>query len=103
MAELYSGYPLFPGENEQDQLAQIMQAKGVPPNEILSLATRRSLFFDDSNQPIIVANSRGKKRRPNSKPLYLILSKCTDKHFIDFMERCLDWDPITRISPLEAL
>lgn len=30
LAELYSGYPLFPGENEQDQLAYIMQMKDVP-------------------------------------------------------------------------
>ena len=30
IAELYSGYPLFPGENEQEQLACIMEVLGVP-------------------------------------------------------------------------
>lgn len=30
MAELYSGYPLFPGENEQEQLACIMEILGPP-------------------------------------------------------------------------
>lgn len=28
MAELYTGYPLFPGENEVDQLACIMEVRG---------------------------------------------------------------------------
>lgn len=28
MAELYTGYPLFPGENEVEQLACIMEVRG---------------------------------------------------------------------------
>ena len=28
---------------------------------------------------------------------------CTSPSFIDFIERCLDWDPQTRMNPLEAL
>ena len=49
MAELFSGYPLFPGENEQEQLAFIMQMNGVPSEELLGMATRKNLFFDDEN------------------------------------------------------
>ena len=70
MAELYTGYPLFPGENEQDQLSYIMQVFDVPDLTLIKLSSRRSLFFDPKdNQPIIVANSRGRKRKPNSKTL----------------------------------
>ena len=69
LAELYTGFPLFPGENEMEQLAYIMEIKGVPANYILELSTRRKLFFDSENQPIIVANSKGKKRRPLTKTL----------------------------------
>lgn len=29
LAELYSGYPLFPGENEVEQLACIMEVRDV--------------------------------------------------------------------------
>ena len=29
MAELYTGYPLFPGENEAEQLACIMEVRGT--------------------------------------------------------------------------
>ncbi|KAI8846939.1 kinase-like domain-containing protein [Chytridium lagenaria] len=31
LAEMYTGYPLFPGENEQEQLACIMEVKRRPP------------------------------------------------------------------------
>ena len=34
MAELYTGYPLFPGESEKEQLACIMEILGLPPKNI---------------------------------------------------------------------
>ena len=46
MGELYTGYPLFPGENEQDQLSYIMQVFDVPDIALIKLSSRRSLFFD---------------------------------------------------------
>lgn len=45
LAELYTGYPLFPGENEQEQLACIMEVKGVPPASVIERGTRRKVFF----------------------------------------------------------
>ena len=45
LAELYTGYPLFPGENELEQLACIMEILGLPATSILEQATRRRLFF----------------------------------------------------------
>jgi serine/threonine protein kinase len=45
LAELYTGYPLFPGENEVEQLACIMEVMGLPPNNVFEQATRRRLFF----------------------------------------------------------
>jgi len=41
------GYPLFPGENEVEQLACIMEIMGLPPNMVLEQATRRRLFFGE--------------------------------------------------------
>ena len=46
-----------------------MEIKGVPPSYILDISTRKKLFFDSLGDPIIVANSRGKKRRPLTKTL----------------------------------
>jgi dual specificity tyrosine-phosphorylation-regulated kinase 2/3/4 len=79
-----------------------MEIKGVPDDYILELSSRRKLFFDAENKPIIVENSRGKKRKPSTKSLRGVL-QCTDQTFLNFLEACLDWDPVNRMSPLEAL
>ena len=47
-----------------------MQVFDVPDLALIKLSSRRSLFFDPKdNSPIIVANSRGRKRKPSSKTL----------------------------------
>ncbi|XP_075743079.1 dual specificity tyrosine-phosphorylation-regulated kinase 4-like isoform X1 [Rhipicephalus microplus] len=102
LAELYTGLPLFPGEHEADQLACIMEVLGLPPPCVLELATRRRLFFDSKNVPRLTQNSKGKKRRPNSKTLAAVLG-CNDEEFIDFLSLCLVWNPDTRVTPDEAL
>mmetsp|Transcript_64791 Transcript_64791/g.204581 ORF Transcript_64791/g.204581 Transcript_64791/m.204581 type:complete len:715 (-) Transcript_64791:69-2213(-) len=102
LAELYSGYPLFPGENEVEQLACIMEIIGLPPKQILEASTRKKMFFDSGGNPRIVPNSRGKKRRPGTKDLASSL-RCNDPAFLSFLEGCLRWDPKERFSPDDAL
>ncbi|GIY46287.1 dual specificity tyrosine-phosphorylation-regulated kinase 2 [Caerostris extrusa] len=63
LAELYTGYPLFPGENEADQLACIMEIFGPPPASVLEAASRRRLFFDSKGVPRTLTNSKGKKKK----------------------------------------
>ena len=48
LAELYTGYPLFPGENEVEQLACVMEVLGAPPEDVIMNASRRRLFFGES-------------------------------------------------------
>ncbi|KAM3584810.1 serine/threonine protein kinase, CMGC, dual-specificity [Umbelopsis sp. WA50703] len=102
LAELFTGYPLFPGENEQDQLACIMEVQGVPDQYLVEKSTRKKLFFDSYGNPRIVPNSKGKKRRPGSKTLAQAL-KCTDELFIDFVSQCLEWDSEKRLNPEQGL
>ncbi|CAG8730073.1 17122_t:CDS:2, partial [Racocetra persica] len=78
LAELYTGYPLFPGEGEQEQLA----------------------YLNGNPRPVI--NSKGKRRRPGTKTLQGVL-KCQDEVFLDFISRCLHWDPEKRMKPDEGL
>ncbi|KAJ3072299.1 Dual specificity tyrosine-phosphorylation-regulated kinase [Podochytrium sp. JEL0797] len=101
LAELLTGYPLFPGENEQHQLACIMELKGVPPEYIIDRGTRRKLFFEHG-QPRSHTDSKGHKRRPGSKSLRDVL-RTSDVVFLDFLEKCLEWDPELRMKPEEAL
>jgi len=77
--------------------------KDVPPAELLELSSRKNLFFNSDNSLIIVTNSKGRKRKPNSKTLAQILNNCTDEPFLDFLTKCFDWDPVKRMTPLEAL
>ncbi|CAG2221099.1 DYRK2_3_4 [Mytilus edulis] len=100
LAELYTGYPLFPGENEVEQLACIMEVMGLPPNNVLEQATRRRLFFDSKGNPRSITNSKGKKRRVGSKDLQQAV-KTSDANFLDFIRRCLEWDPSIRMTPEE--
>ena len=37
IVELYTGYPLFAGDSERDQLLSIMEIKGVPPPYIIKV------------------------------------------------------------------
>ncbi|CAK7299193.1 Dual specificity tyrosine-phosphorylation-regulated kinase 4 [Vulpes lagopus] len=108
MAELYTGYPLFPGENEMEQLACIMEVLGLPPTHFIQTASRRQTFFDLQDRSISghlvwictpkskyskgfpknMTNNRGKKRYPDSKDLTMVL-KTYDTSFLDFLRRCL--------------
>ncbi|CAO3571170.1 unnamed protein product [Mortierella alpina] len=102
LAELYTGYPLFPGENEQEQLSCIMEIQGVPDRYLVDKSSRKKVFFDTIGNPKLVVNSKGKKRRPGSKTLGQAL-KCSDPLFLDFISRCLIWDPEKRMKPREGL
>lgn len=105
LAELHSGCPIFPGESEHEQLLCIMEVKGLPSDDLMEQATRKKLFFDE-NTPKIIANSRGKKRYPSTRSLEEKV-KSSDEQFLGFIESkihlgCLDWDPITRMTPEAA-
>ena len=101
LAELYTGYPIFPGENEQEQLACIMEVFGPPEKHLIEKSTRKKLFFDSFGKPRVIVSSKGRRRRPSSKTLSQAL-KCDDEAFLDFIARCLRWDPDKRLKPDEA-
>ncbi|KAK7992901.1 hypothetical protein PG988_001695 [Apiospora saccharicola] len=102
LAELYTGVPIFPGENEQEQLACIMEVFGPPEKHLIEKSTRKKLFFDSMGKPRLTVSSKGRRRRPSSKTLQQAL-KCDDEPFLDFLARCLRWDPDRRIKPEEAI
>lgn len=102
LAELWTGYPLFPGENEQEQLACIMEIFGPPDRHLVDRCTRKKLFFDSVGKPRVTVSSKGRRRRPSSKTLSQAL-KSEDEAFLDFITRCLRWDPERRMKPNEAV
>jgi len=102
LAELLTGYPIFPGENEQEQLACIMEIFGPPEKHLIEKSSRKKLFFDSLGKPRVTVSSKGRRRRPSSKTLQQAL-KCEDEAFLDFIARCLRWDPDRRMKPDEAM
>lgn len=121
LAELYTGYPIFPGENEQEQLSCIMEVLGLPDKELIARSSRKRLFFgmqllpppsicslakgiylDSTGAPRPVVNSRGRRRRPGTKTLAQVL-RCDEEPFVDFVAKCLHWDPEKRLKPQNAM
>ena len=79
-----------------------MEIYDQPEDEVIKMAQRGHLFFDKRNKPKLSANSRGKVRQPASKKLSSVL-KCKDEKFLDFLNKCFVWNPMERMTPLEAL
>ena len=119
LAELLTGYPLFPGEDEGDQLGTMMEVLGLPPQKLLDNCKRMRMFFSSKGHPRYCTASQnpdgsisyagGRSRRgkyrgpPNSKELSRALRGCDDPLFLDFLGRCLEWDPAARMTPPQAL
>uniref|UniRef100_A0A5S6QZ10 Dual specificity tyrosine-phosphorylation-regulated kinase mbk-2 n=1 Tax=Trichuris muris TaxID=70415 RepID=A0A5S6QZ10_TRIMR len=119
LCELTTGIPIFPGEDEEDQMTLIIELLGMPPKKLLASARRAKFFINSKGYPRYcnvvtlpdgsnVVNGghsrRGKPRgSPSSRSWSSALKGCTDESFIDFVKRCLEWDPDERMTPSQAL
>ena len=107
LVELYTGHPLFPGENEPDLFNCMMEVLGVPPEGFIEGSAKKNMFFNTKNEPRIIPNSKGKKRYPGARNLDEIMNGA-DMEFIDLVESkgyldCLQWEPEKRITARNAL
>ncbi|KAJ2941029.1 hypothetical protein O0L34_g13160 [Tuta absoluta] len=119
LAELLTGFPLLPGEDEADQMACIIELLGMPPQKLIDQGKRSKNFISSKGLPRYCTattladgttvlsggmSRRGKPRGPpGSKSFVTALKGCQDKFFIDFIRRCLEWDPDKRMTPAQAL
>lgn len=119
LAELLTGYPLLPGEDEADQLACIIELLGMPSQKLLDASKRAKNFVSSKGYPRYCAvttlpdgttvlnagrSRRGKVRgAPGSKDWSAALKGCDDPMFLDFLKQCLEWDPALRMMPSQAL
>ncbi|KAJ2532589.1 serine/threonine protein kinase, CMGC, dual-specificity [Coemansia sp. RSA 1935] len=120
VAELLTGYPLFPGENEREQLWCMLEVLGPPPAYMIERAPRCGDFADAApygasgvlpNGACVVGgaairpftNSKNKRRRVGARPLDQILARARDARLVDFVLRALAWDPAVRLTPEDAL
>lgn len=132
IAELFLGWPLYPGSSEYDQIRYICQTQGLPNEPMLNQATKTNRFFyreTNSNYPFwrlknpeeheAETNIRSKEARKyifnclddmaqvnvptDLDGSELLAEKVDRREFIDLLKRMLTLDQERRIMPGEAL
>ncbi|XP_071809087.1 homeodomain-interacting protein kinase 1-like [Asterias amurensis] len=132
VAELFLGWPLYPGASEYDQIRYITQTQGLPAENLLSSATKTSRFFKrdhDTNFPLWRIketneheSETGTKAKEARKYMFnclddiaavnfpsdlegteLLAEKADRREFVDLLKKMLTIDPDKRITPLEAI
>jgi homeodomain interacting protein kinase len=132
IAELFLGWPLYPGSSEYDQIRYISQTQGLPNEHMLNQATKTTRFFyreTDSNYPFwrlknpdeheSETNIKSKEARKyifnclddmaqvnvptDLEGAELLAEKADRREFIDLLKRMLTLDQERRITPGEAL
>ncbi|CAD8068490.1 unnamed protein product [Paramecium sonneborni] len=99
IAELHTGKPLFPGENEIEQFHLIMEVIGSPKPEFALKCPRKKIFFDELGYP---KKTIKQYRKPKSINLNELL-KTTEEDLVDFIQKCLVWESELRMKPNEAI
>jgi serine/threonine protein kinase len=130
LAELFLGWPLYPGSSEYDQLRYISQTQGFPTEKMLSTATKTTRFFcqvtidgsygfwqmktpEDYEAETGVKSKEARKYIFNclDELLQLNLSEGNEmmadyedhRAFVDILKKMLHLDQDNRITPVEAL
>lgn len=132
IAELFLGWPLYPGSSEYDQIRYISQTQGNPAEHMLNAATKTNRFYyreTDSNFPfwrLKVPEEHESETNIKSKEARKYIFNCLDdmaqvnvptdleggellaekadrREFIDLLKRMLTLDQDRRITPGEAL
>jgi dual specificity tyrosine-phosphorylation-regulated kinase 2/3/4 len=100
VVEIITGKPIFPGDNEHEQLEMLMQVLGPVPDTLRTKCSRRKEFFTSDGK--VVAYKGQKNRRTGS----LTLEAAThigDPLLLDLLKKCLEWKQEDRISAADAL
>ncbi|KAG8267712.1 lens induction in camera-type eye [Homalodisca vitripennis] len=132
VAELFLGWPLYPGSSEYDQIRYISQTQGLPTEHMLNNASKTTKFFYrdmDSTYPFWRLKTpeeheaeTGIKSKEARKYIFnclddigqvnvptdleggeLLAEKADRREFIDLLKRMLTMDQERRITPGEAL
>lgn len=101
VVELLTGRPLFPAKSEGELMLLIAEVLGLPSPHVLGKAQRGAEFFP-SGLLVSRRDRKGRVRRPGSRTLASAINS-DDTDLLDFVSRCLTWDPVDRITPTEAL
>lgn len=74
---------------------------GLPPKYLLDESQTKEKYYDDDYKPLTLETNKGKLTRPNSKTIQSFL-KSEDLEFVDFIQKCIWWDPDRRLTCEDA-
>jgi len=121
LVEMHTGEPLFSGQDELDQMGKICEVLGLPPEPMLVSSTKAKKFFSVVNGRQYKLKRNGRPEvSPGSRSLSSIIGvetfgpagrrKGEPGHsvqdylkFKDLIDKLLEYNPQTRISPYTAL
>ncbi|KAK5972345.1 Homeodomain-interacting protein kinase 4 [Trichostrongylus colubriformis] len=90
IAELFLGWPLYPGSSEYDQIRFIVQTQGLPPTEMLEKAAKLHRFFKemkaDMSGPVQPTYYRMKTVEEYEASGVHVKSKETRKYIFSFLD-----------------
>jgi dual specificity tyrosine-phosphorylation-regulated kinase 2/3/4 len=101
IVEMLIGRPVFPGDDEKEQINMYMEVFGAPPRDLIAGASRRRLFFRDDLSVLPLGKNR-KSRKVGSSSLK-VKSRVSDEDLLDLLSKCLVWDGNRRITAEGAL
>jgi dual specificity tyrosine-phosphorylation-regulated kinase 2/3/4 len=99
VVELMTGKPLFPADDELELLAMIAEIFGNPPLAFIAAGRRKGDFFDAR---LNLKAGKGRARRQGSVSFANVIS-CSDPKLIDFLAKCLAWEPDARLTAEKGL
>ncbi|XP_040193390.1 homeodomain-interacting protein kinase 1 isoform X6 [Rana temporaria] len=132
IAELFLGWPLYPGASEYDQIRYISQTQGLPAEYLLSAGTKTSRFFNrdpDLGYPLWRLKTpeeheieTGIKSKEARKYIFnclddmaqvnmstdlegtdMLAEKADRREYIDLLKKMLTIDADKRITPMKTL
>ncbi|XP_035500289.1 homeodomain-interacting protein kinase 1 isoform X3 [Scophthalmus maximus] len=131
IAELFLGWPLYPGASEYDQIRYISQTQGLPAEYLLSAGTKTCRFFNrgpDSSYPLWRLKTpaeheaeMGIKSKEARKYIFnclddmmqvnmtnlegtdILAEKADRREFIDLLKKMLTLDADKRVTPMKTL
>ncbi|XP_041114000.1 homeodomain-interacting protein kinase 2-like isoform X1 [Polyodon spathula] len=132
MAELFLGWPLYPGASEYDQIRYVSQTQGLPAEYLLSAGTKTTRFFNRDpgsayplwrlKTPEDHEGETGIKSKEARKYIFnclddmaqvnmtadlagsdMLAEKADRREFIDLLKKMLTIDADKRITPIETL
>ena len=75
-----------------------MEVKGIPPDSMIDQSRKKEHYFDTDYSPFLIEDEDyGILRIPEDRKLRMAVPS-GDRLFIDFLGRCLELDPETRMS-----